>query len=412
LKIYHHTTTLDASFSLRNVVIYFILIGVFSGLYIELTCILLCALIIIFKKDFKIGFSKYLILGLAFVLVVSLINESINNYEISKTIQQFLLLIVFLSAYTVIFKFLKNNLLNLFDIYLKFAFYISLMGLLQFFIYFLAGINIFYFASKSTSQFYPGIIRVSSIISEPAYLGGIIIPALVYFMFSKKETSSNFKKYHFIVILLALISTFSSASYLVLIIAALYKIFYRKSLIFIIISILLIGFYTSLIINSGKLGNARAINNKLTDTFENTYSGLINPEIKYFETLNSSSYALLTNLHIALNSPSRLLGTGLGTHEQNYYSLYTSRILEYGQNAQDGYSLAIRIYSELGLVGIIFLFIFLIKNFNNKNPINIASFFLILQLILRGGHYTLYGTIFFFFLYFYSSKSNYKIMQN
>ena len=96
--------------------------------------------------------------------------------------------------------------------------------------------------------------------------------------------------------------------------------------------------------------------------------------------------------------------------EQNYYSTYKSNFSGYGQNAQDGYSLVIRIFSEFGIIGVFFLFLFIIRNLNITNPINISVLFLIGQLLIRGGHYTLYGTIFFFFLYYYTSKR--KVIQN
>ena len=89
-----------------------------------------------------------------------------------------------------------------------------------------------------------------------------------------------------------------------------------------------------------------------------------------------SSYATMVNVWVALNAPNRIMGTGLGTHELNYYREYKSDYIFYGLNAQDGYSLLNRLYSEFGVLGLILCLWVIYRNYNLNNIINISVFFL------------------------------------
>ena len=78
----------------------------------------------------------------------------------------------------------------------------------------------------------------------------------------------------------------------------------------------------------------------------------------------------------------------------------------YGLNKYDGYSLLIRLYSETGLIGLSLFFLFVGRNYNRNSLINSSIVFLIVSFMLRGGHYTLNGTVFFFFMYYWTRKTN------
>lgn len=151
---------------------------------------------------------------------------------------------------------------------------------------------------------------------------------------------------------------------------------------------------------SGEETAFSAIVMKLQDTYE----GFIAMDPDVFETLNMSSYATMVNGVGSLNAPNRIMGTGLGTHELNYYREYKSDYIFYGLNAQDGYSLLNRLYSEFGVLGLILCLWVIYRNYNLNNIINISVFFLILTLLIRGGHYVRYGFIFWAFLYYYSGS--------
>ena len=123
---------------------------------------------------------------------------------------------------------------------------------------------------------------------------------------------------------------------------------------------------------------------------------------------NVSTAVLMTNLYSALNAPSRLIGTGIGTNSQNYarsFGDYTEdESAAIGLNTDDAYSLSIRVFSEMGFIGLALLFFFIYKNFRKDNPLNVCMFFMILPFLLRGGIYVGFGTTFMFFFLYYSSK--------
>lgn len=123
-----------------------------------------------------------------------------------------------------------------------------------------------------------------------------------------------------------------------------------------------------------------------------------------FEMLNLSSYSILSNLWVASQAPMRMTGTGLGSHELNYERVYQSDDPKYGSNKTDAYSLLIRIYSEFGYLGLFLFFVFLIKFYNPANVMSKCMIFLFISMGVRGGHYTLYGVVFFSFFYYYLHK--------
>ena len=127
-------------------------------------------------------------------------------------------------------------------------------------------------------------------------------------------------------------------------------------------------------------------------------------EPEYFEVLNFSTYALLTNLWVANEAPCRLTGTGLGTHEINYEMGYQSDFVFYGLNKTDAYSLFTRLYSEFGIIGVFLVVYLLLKYRNIDNPINVAILVVFIAYFIRGGYYFIYGVVFYAYLFYYTSS--------
>jgi len=376
--------------------------AIFMNVYLEFILIATTSIYILYNNP-KIKKSILVILPYLFILFIhALVITTYINYSILKTIQQLFLFIGYLGCYSIIFSFFQYDTNRLFEKYLKVAYAISLIGISQFVVFLIFGVKNLFILPYSASEILPGVIRVSSIVKEPGNLAGLLIPSLVFFLFSEKQKKNTYKITHFLVILSCFILTFSNAGFFIFGLSLIFYLItrWRKRIKSIVVSILLIS---SVLLISNK-GHIVSITTRIWNTINNTYDGLTNIRPEIYENMGISSYALLSNLYVALNSPSRIMGTGLGTHEQNYYARYQSSFKEYGQNAQDGYSLLIRIFSEFGIIGILILFVFIYRNININNAINIAILFLILQLLIRGGHYTLYGTIYFFFLYRFSNK--------
>jgi hypothetical protein len=250
-------------------------------------------------------------------------------------------------------------------------------------------------------------MRVHSFFGEPGELAAFQIPVMIYIIFNSRFYVNN--KIKSIIFFVTYLVTFTATAYFILAIILLTKL-YRRLKYF---TIALIIVFAALLLSTSLTFDASS-NDNLSD-FNLLISGIqqkitestnfsIKSDVEDFEKLNYSSYALLSNLYVAFNAPSRVFGTGLGTHQESYVRVYQSSFTGYGLNKDDGYSLINRIFSEFGYVGIIVMIIVLYKNFNSKNVINLSSFFFLLTNMLRGGNYIFLGYIFFIFLYYYSSK--------
>lgn len=124
--------------------------------------------------------------------------------------------------------------------------------------------------------------------------------------------------------------------------------------------------------------------------------------------LNASTYAILDksvcgrNRHLLV-----LFGTGLGTHHINYEKIYPSRSTTYrlyGLNANDAYSLSIRVFSELGILGLFLLFVFMYKNFNSLSLFSFMAMSYLVNACITGGHYTANGGMLFFVFFYFAGK--------
>lgn len=391
----------------RKVLISWLVVsGLFFEKYYEMA-ILLCVLLLIIKDKSRITFNKNVLFFILILALYSLFCLCFVNYEYDKFIQQILLLSYFILCYSAILNFFRGKIDFLFDKYLIVAYVISILGLIQFLVFFICEINIFHFVyGRPAVEAANGILRITSIVDEPSYLSTLLTPALAYYIL-KGFFPLNIKK---LVLATSIFLTFSTITYLIVVLMLFYKYVYLKnkytfySIILLFVLLLSISENVNIDKRSDRDSAFSAIKMKIQDTYE----GLIFMDPDVFETLNMSSYATMTNLWVAVNAPNRLIGTGLGTHEQNYHAQYDSGSIYYGLNATDGYSLANRIYSEFGIIGITCFFIWLYRNFNTRNLVNMAAFFLVLTLVLRGGNYVRYGFVFWMFLYYHTHFSSFS----
>lgn len=379
-----------------------IVIGAFWERWYEIAILLLVNVIIIATTK-TFCFNKVINISAILIVLWSIISITILGYGYSKFVQQFILLYVVVTCYYNFFNYIQFDIEVLFEKYIKYIYILSLVGLLQFVVFALSGINITDFLyQKGSTEVASGVIRITSILREPSQFSCALTPAIVYILFvgSKIQLSIHKK----VVLFLTVILTFSTITYCVLAIALIYKycIYYNSFFIRIfatcVLAFLIInGIFTDITTKSSDSAFAEIVI-KLDDSI----SGIKDMEPQSFELLNLSSYATLSNIWVALNAPLRLTGTGLGTHYQNYYSTYISNFQYHGQNADEAYSLATRLYSEFGLLGFLLIILQLIRNFNKNSAINIAVAFLILSQLIRGGHYMRYGLVMYFFMYYYS----------
>lgn len=156
----------------------------------------------------------------------------------------------------------------------------------------------------------------------------------------------------------------------------------------------------------------------IMERVDDTYYGVTHPftDTTTFKKVNLSTYAFLSNAYVTSESLKTrpLTGYGLGTHELIYDRFLPESIQKYSSlNRTDANSMALRLTTETGLIGLLlflyFIFHFRIISKRSFTPqmelywaLNAGIFVMILIALLRNGNYTVHGKILFLFLYYYS----------
>jgi len=346
------------------------------------------------------------------LLCHGIIMSRFTGYNLDKCFQQVILLFLVLYGSIQIYNYSKRSALQWFVIYFNMALLLSILGIFQFVISIVFHYNIFPY----TLDLYPitPAERLHSIFIEPGSIAAFLTPA-----FSVVILCSNFfnkKKWKSIIILLATILTFSTTAYFMLVIVFIirfYNFFKKISILFFIFLGIAITYVSSYKYNSDTSSDntAKEISDMLMK-FSDTYNAFSSELTPYdFEMLNLSSYATMTNYWVANHAPYRIIGTGIGTHQQNYEALYKSNFEMYGLNKEEGYSLFNRLFSEFGFLGLFIYFLFLYKMFNKNNIVSISLLLFIIGYLIRGGHYSLYCTALFHVLYYMNKKENISSQQ-
>lgn len=391
-----------------------IISGFFFANRIELLCVIFVVLILGLNK--KVFYTSTVLKYMLAVYAVSFITITWLGYDYRKFIQQAILLTIFLLCYEQFFYHHEKRIESLFIKYIKMSFYISVFGLIQELIFMITGSNIasllpFYHQSLIVGN----LLRVTSTLSEGGYLGTILIPCLVYlFYYNDPFEVLGKKKWLICIVSLLTFSPFVYVFFIVLFFIKLKnKLHYFKILS--VIAILYAIVYSSVLIYSSEYESEAGGVEGLLMRYKDTISMIdllreSDIEMENLVMLNTSTAVMYTNLYVSMMAPSRIFGTGLGTHAQNHSMIIDATFDEYYSfmeyNVEDGYSLMVRLLSELGICGIILYIFFIVKCFNKENFMNICFFFILCCFFIRGGSYVDFGTIFFHFAYFITSRFN------
>ena len=279
------------------------------------------------------GIVLFLFLGLGIISI----------FKFENNLKNVLLQIVGISVISIyfynFFSLFKLDIRDIFRKYCLISYWLSIIGIIIF---------IYNFTVVKNFEY-----RLHSLLKEPAHFGGIILPAFAFLLFNYKR---NIKK--IFVIGVALICTFSSITYVGML-AILFSLQKRANLIrllFITITGIIFG-----IVIYNKIENVKI---RVDDTFNVISSSELN-----FEGVNLSTYAILSNLYVAgeVFKSSPIIGHGIGSHPishkkyiSNLTGIDTFEIWDLADtNSTDANSFFIRTVSELGLVGIILIFIFI-----------------------------------------------------
>lgn len=375
----------------------------------------LCLLLLLFKQ---FVLPRFLLWLYAFIVAQTFL----LNWDLAGTRQVvgFLGIIIFsatMSGY--VFSF-RDRLSNAIRVYYGVAVCSSVFALLQTIVFGISGKILSLQTicggipqSVVQKEIVGNVLRSSGFESEPASLAIFLAPAfyLAYLVLQKKTPGLFLKnRLAAILVILGMASTISLNAFMIVAVIVLVvnsdKLKARP-------------FRTSfvLIISGLALGVAVQKVSFLNLRVSSLIEGLQNPG-KVWTTTDLSTFATLSNIYVSKQAlvDSYYLGTGIKTHSISYdkyvyFKFYSSDVLM-ELNKEDASSLYLRILSEMGVVGLFILIVFLVK-YRTAGPGNMyiantsAMLYIVLYGVRNGGYMSL---LFWFFvaIYYFSFTYNEK----
>ena len=401
-----------------------VLIFLFANLFLSA--------IVLFKAPFEfyVGYIAYLFLPyfffkygpprfalivfiVLFVVGVIFVQLGLNTFsQLVKVTMGFFLSVAF---FEFAIKIYERNVSELFKYYMKFAFVVSAIGIIQVVtqrVGFTPGYNFGWLLNKwGVIYSEGGGIRMNSLFSEPSYYASTMSPAFFVGLYNlvNRKNPMFITLRQSIVIVLAYPLTQSGVGMFGILISILLLVvnsgFLRYS--FLIGPILVFGFNYA-------YDNNEEFRSRVDSTFEIYNTGNI-----YSYDIHGSSFVLYNHTHIATENfkENPIFGTGLGSHETAFdrFSLTNmSGVVDIEFNKADANSMALRLMSETGIVGLIFFAYFFFSNWVLKGwtlndeywVISNACFLIIALQLLRQGNYFYCGFPFFLWMYYYTKKAN------
>lgn len=346
-------------------------------------------------------------------LFVGVFQVMMGNNEWFLFLKIFLGLLLSTIFYYYVMQYYEMNVEKMFNLYLKWAYWSAIIGVIQYIsfkVHFSPGYNYQWIFNKwNAPTSGESSIRISSIYMEPSQLGIMLAPAaLVAILNIIRKQQYEYKNYQNYAILIALYLSKSSTGYIgllfVILIIGLSLGYISYLFLFSFVGIIVgIGLYNS--IDEFKSRVDAALGLWVDQNFE-------------IKNVNTSSFVQYNNAHIAYNNFKEhpLFGTGIGSHavafEKYSYTRSVVKIKGFDNNKTDANSLFLRLMSETGLMGIIFMFVIVLKCFVGNDGIDNkywiisgAILVLILLYLFRQGNYFVNGFPFFVWLYFYNKKA-------
>jgi hypothetical protein len=361
----------------------------------------------------RYGFPKLPFLIFLPLFIVGITYVQIGHNESGQFLKIFVGFFLAVVFYHYVIELFEGNVQKLFLYYMKGAVIVSGIGIVQIISYqigFAPGYNYGWLLNKwSVTQGGFGI-RMNSIFSEPSYFAAVIAPAFFVALYNLSSNKKLFiDRKRSIIIGVAYLLTFSSLGifgiYLAVLLLLLNLGFFRYAILFAPI------FYYSFNYSYENIPEFR-------QRFDGTFDIFTTQDFRNHE-IHGSSFVLYNNYHVALENFKRnpVFGTGLGSHPTAFekYSLTKLEgVVEIDFNKQDANSMALRLMSETGLYGLVFMLVFIIKCWIFKPRaaetevwvMSNALILIILLYLFRQGHYFLNGFPFFLWLFYYTWKDN------
>lgn len=362
----------------------------------------------------KYGYPKYLIQLFIWFIAVGVLNIFAGVYPMFDFIKVFGGMFLSFTFYHYVIRYYKFNIYQLFSVYLKWSYIVSIIGIIQFVSYkigFSYGYNYRWIFNKwGVNE--DGLLgmRINSVFSEPSGLAAALAPAAyiaVYNLIHKKNIILSKKAS--IVVLTTYILSSSSTAYIglfIILVLVVTSVKFRYLLIGLGMGAVL--FSTFYKVSSGFQSR---VDSSVALWVHQDYS---------IKNTNTSSFVLYNSFHVAMESVKEypLFGTGLGSFKSAYEKHSLTKNVEviaydFEFNTTDGNSLFVRMLVELGLVSIFIMLLLLIRGFIYLRTedefiqykiISQAILILILLNLLRQGNYFLNGFPLFILMYYYNWK--------
>lgn len=362
---------------------------------------------------FKYGIPKYPMLIFLPLLIAGIVYVEIGSNTYGQFFKIFTGLFLSVVFYHFVIELYNHNVKQLFKWYIQGAVIVSYIGLFQvmsFFIGFQPGYDFGFYFNKWSVPLGGIGIRLNSVFSEPANFAAVIAPGFFVSLYNLSVRKPVFiSKASSAAICVAYLLTFSSLGitgiFVSIVLLLLNFGFVRYAIVFIPLFIFSFDYAYE------NVPDFRA-------RFDGTINIFSTADVRDYD-IHGSSFVLYNNAHVAFENFKRnpIMGTGLGSHPtafEKYSFTNESGVLKIEFNKQDANSMFLRLMSETGLYGMLFMILLLVKCWVWKSRSTEPEFWImsnglaliILLYLFRQGHYFLNGFPFFVWLFYYTWKIN------
>ena len=363
----------------------------------------------------KFGLPKKIIGSIFILFVVGVLEIFLGNNTWPLFLKIFLGFVLSVSFYGYVLDYFKFDTPKIFNFYIKGAIIVSYIGFFQFVFFYLSftpGYNFSWLFNKWGLVSGGFGIRVNSIFSEPAQCAIVLAPACFVAIYNLISRNKKYllTKFQSVLIIFVTFLTTSSTGYIGLLFILLFLLFNYGKISYFFLGVPVIILASVLLYNNVPDFKSR-VDTSIALWIEGDFG---------IENTNTSSFVLYNNYHIAqenfLTNP--FTGTGLGSHPIAFdkYSLTNrSDIIDLQFNKADGNSLLIRLISETGILGVVFIFVFMRRFYVRRDPFNVDATFwiisnsvliIIILYLLRQGNYFLNAFPLFMWIYYYARKNH------
>lgn len=399
-------------------------------------------IILLFAWLFKFKFPSQILYLFLPLLVFGMINIAFGNNTFSFFIKIYANIFVAVLFFYYVFEYYDRDIVRFFSIYMTWSYVAAIIGIIQLISYkigFAPGYDYKILFGFNKWGVTPGGlgIRVNSIFCEPSYVGSTLGPAFFISFYNIVFNKAYFvtKLQGLIIITTYLLST-SSVAYLgifITLILLLINFGIVRYLVVVVPFILILFYFTYNNVSEFRTRmdglKALYVDNILEkEANKDSRGGFMvqyTRKLYLLKTVHGSSFVQYNNYIITKNNffANPLFGTGLGSHQYIFSKYDMSYLLggEYDNNVADANSMFLRTVSETGLFGVIFLFLFIRRNYVKRDPdhpeadyhwlISNAVLVIILLQLARQGNYTFGGFMAFMWLYYYTKLDYFKFLE-